>query len=335
MIQSIDGLNPQQWIDKNKNTSDFNFKIAQFLEDWAISSSITCYSSGSTGKPKAFTFTKAQFIASAQGTIEHFQIPSNAKALLCLSPDYIAGKMMLARAIVGSWNLITCPPDQLDTLVLKESIDFAAVVPLQAEKLIRTGNMKYIHQLLVGGQKYPSFLSDIDHEFRSQIFESYGMTETLSHVAVKNRLAPFFTILKGNKISINEAQCVVIQCSYLNSPLTTNDLGILHEANQLEIIGRKDWVINSGGIKYQIEDLEEKYHPLLPHQSYFVIGKEDPKLGQKIVLYVEGDYIDLPWDTLQIGRYEIPKETYFIPNFVRNNGKIMKQASIATLNTNE
>jgi O-succinylbenzoic acid--CoA ligase len=163
-----------------------------------------------------------------------------------------------------------------------------------------------------------------------EIYETYGMTETITHIAAKRIGEEAFTVLPNVKISVDSRQCLVIKAKNISDhKIVTNDIVNLVSDTQFIWEGRIDNVINSGGIKLMPEQIEEKLSTLIPRR-YFVCGKPDAVLGEKLVLYVEGEPIKIEESVFSVlNKYEKPKEIIFIPKFKETaTGKIMRKESL-------
>ena len=294
-------------------------KIFEFLKNWySKSDKIVLNTSGSTGKPKKITFYKSQLAESAKTTINYFKLKKETTVLLCLPADYVAAKIMVVRAIEGDLNLLLIPPDGNPLDKIDHPINFAAMVPLQLINGIRENytKLELINKLIVGGQKIPDQIVPKLKGIKTKIWETYGMTETLTHVAVRP-ISPtihnFFRAIGDIHFETDERGCLVINCPYIQStPIVTNDLAELKNNIEFRFIGRYDNTINSGGIKIHIEELENK---ILPHlKERFAIGSiEDSKLGEKIVLVIENiqasdQFLKDVIKRAKLAKYESPKK---------------------------
>lgn len=306
--------------------------IRDFLNDWWEKQNyIEVNTSGSTGNPKTIRLAKSLVAASADKTIHFFGLSAETAGLLCLPCRYIAGKLMLVRAIRSGMALHVAEPatDALSSLFQK--IHFAAMIPSQVkfalseEKTIRTFNA--IEQVLIGGGPIDADLEKRLKEFSNSIFHSYGMTETATHVALRriSKEESLYVALPGFAFSLDERNCLVIEGSHLEEKLVTNDIVELHDKCRFQWLGRADHAIISGGLKFIPEALEKKLSPFLSN-PFYVTGIPDQKLGSRIVLVIE----DKIWDKERIEllkltmeklftRHERPKEIRFLKEFSRTN----------------
>ncbi len=312
-------------------SKELQTKVLKFIEEWnSADSFITVHTSGSTGMPKEIRILKDHMIISAKKTLAYFTISPGQNALLCLSPDTIAGKMMIVRSIVGNLNLFVTDVSSNPLNQIIERIDFVALVPLQVEELLKSEEqkLKNIQTILIGGGPISTALSSKLNLAEIQAYHSYGMTETISHVAIRpvgKNEKDIFEALNGIDFSTKNHQLVVHYPEIGHSFLTTNDIVELVDNQHFKFIGRSDFMINSGGLKLNPETIENLLSPLF-NTPFFVAGIEDQKLGQKLILLIEGTTSLAPtlFELKSIlPKYHDPKEMYFIPKFVRTeSGKI-------------
>ena len=297
--------------------------VFNFILEWLNSSKvIEVQSSGSTGFPKTFLTKKSAMINSAKNTGKFFKLKEGDRALLCLPVKFIAGQMMVVRALVLGFDLLIQKPNNSPLKNLSKTFDFVAMTPYQLSNSINY--LEKARCLITGGSPVDDKLKKKIINKSSGIFETYGMSETLTHVAVKNLSAgeKAFTALPGISFKLKNG-CLEISAPYLsNSSFITNDQVELISKTKFFWIGRSDFIINSGGIKIVPEKIEKKLAPYYS-ETFAVCGLPDQKLGEKIVLAFE-DKIPLnakiPFKVLD--RFEKPKKLFCIKKFKRNNGKI-------------
>ncbi len=321
----------------------FEQAIGDFLLDWLDEKQIIeVNTSGSTGKPKSILLKKSHMVNSALATGNFFGLQPGNSALLCLPSDFIAGKMMLVRAMVLGLELDYVEPSTSPLEYVSNSYDFCAMVPLQLEKSL--GKLKMIRTLLVGGAPISNALEKkVKHE-STTVFETYGMTETITHVAVKkihpvpsNVVETFFQTLPGVTVSMDSKDCLVLDAPDISDDkVITNDLVHLVSETEFKWLGRYDNIINSGGVKLIPEQIEAKLAKIISDR-FFVTGFHDEKLGQKLVLLVEGE-IDKDYLLQEIlssnvlNKFEVPKAIYNVSKFTEtDNGKILRHKTVKTL----
>lgn len=313
-----------------KEGEDHEKDLGSFLLDWLDDKeTIQLTTSGTTGTPKVITIKKQSMVHSAIATGNYFNLHPQDKALLCLPARYIAGKMMIVRSMMLGLELdIMVPTSHLDDLLPHKNYDFVAIVPLQAEN-----SLEKLHQfkkIIIGGAKVSDDLASKLKEIKSDIYETYGMTETITHIAAKKIGEAFFNILEHVSITTDDRSCLVIDVpSISDEKVVTNDIVTILNANQFKWIGRYDNVINSGGIKLFPEQIEAKLASKISNR-FFIIGQPDDILGSRVVLVIEGEQFDIDatlFDTLE--KFEKPKEVLFAPEFVETETK--KVSRIKTL----
>jgi O-succinylbenzoic acid--CoA ligase len=303
----------------------FSEDIYQFLKDWFSKKDVlSLKTSGSTGTPKKILLQKQQMVNSALATGKYFDLQENTTALLCLPIKYIAGKMMLIRALTLGWHLDVIAANSNPLNIISKKYDFAAMVPFQMHNSIDK-----IHQIkivILGGGVVSSQLIEKLQTVQTAVFATYGMTETITHIAVKklnnyNRKPNFYEILPNVKIYKDNRNCLVINAVKVSKKnVFTNDVVRLISETQFEWLGRFDNVINSGGIKLHPEKIEEKLTKIIS-QRFFVTGIPDNKLGEKLVLIVEGKKNKFNFKNAILSKFEIPRAIYFVEKFIETETK--------------
>ncbi len=307
--------------------------------------------SGSTGVPKRIMLNREKIEFSAQQTANAFNLMPGDTLLCCLGLHYIAGFMMVMRAIVNDCNLLITEQksNPIDGLSSGIKIDFASFVPIQMEMMMDDANavkkMNQMKAILIGGAAVSDALEKQIQTLQVAVFHTYSMTETYTHVALRHMNGQTkqdsYYPMPGVSISLDTRGCLVIN-SFLtdHKPLITNDIGEILQDGSFKLMGRADNVINSGGVKIQLEKIEsvcgEIFSELGINLSFFASGIKDEKLGQKLVLVVEGaswskEMINNFNDQLSIklGKYEVPKEILFIDKIVlTKTGKIDREGTM-------
>ncbi|MDK7375133.1 AMP-binding protein [Weeksella virosa] len=316
----------------------FEQEILNFLENWYNDDKkVEVQTSGSTGIPKKMMLTKSNMKKSAELTGKYLSLEKGNTALLAMPVNYIAGKMMLVRAIVLGLKLICSTPrsvflwEDFQQLNLpNDTIDFVALTPMQVEKSIDF--VSHCRCLIIGGAPLNQHTKDKLYKFRNRIFETYAMTETITHIAFKqlrNEQYPnqknSFEVFDEIEISQDARSCLQIKTPYYDEILTTNDVVEILSGKEFIWIGRADNIINSGGIKLYPEKIEEKLKPYL-QRAFYVSSKRDDLLGEKLILMIEGDPFDFQLDDIDFNQFEKPKEIIFQPQFDRTeSGKIKRR----------
>lgn len=281
-------------IDELQPETDFQKKVVEFLKDWFSDTSfVSVQTSGSTGKPKIFEVEKSRMLNSAQATCDFLNLKAGDHALLCLPIEYISGKMMVVRAIERKLRLKIVDPSTHPLDGIDSDFNFSALTPLQVQHSLH--QLSFIKNLIIGGAAVSKSLTDeiFKHLHNNQsvrIFETYGMSETLSHIALKEiypTTEEFFTAFKNVEISLDSRGCLKIFAPKVCSEiLSTNDLVEIKGENKFRFLGRIDHVINSGGAKIFPESLENFVKNHLNNEVVF-LGIPDDVLGQKLIAVVE------------------------------------------------
>ena len=319
--------------------------LEDFLSEWNNDSDrVLVHTSGSTGKPKPMMVEKKRMLNSARITCDFLGLKPGDSALLCMSLDYIAGKMVVVRSIERHLHLISVSPSghPLKDVNLKElngEITFAAMVPMQVYNTLQVPEERerlcHIRHLIIGGGAIDAAL---EQELRSlpgniAIWSTYGMTETLSHIALRRingaEASEWYQPFDSVKISQTDEGCLVIDAPLVCAEtLVTNDIVEIEpyiynkvenhnkvEKTRFRIKGRKDNVICSGGIKIQIEEVEEFLKPHL-EKPFMLAKKKDEKFGEIAVLLSENKEIKTVEATvrrlLSDYKYWIPREFRYV-----------------------
>ena len=287
--------------------------------------------SGTTGVPVPFSLNRDSMIKSANRTLEHFELQQGDRTLHCLPMHYVAGKMMVVRALVGGLNLLMVEPSSRPLRQIQSGIQFAAMVPLQVfESLQNRDNLELVDKLLIGGGEiYQELKTELSALENTVCFESFAMTETYTHFAVRQingaEADPDFQLMKDVVISLDKRGCLVVDLpGVIDEPVITNDLVNIDSAGRrFSWLGRIDNVINSGGIKIIPEILEKRIRKLLGFNC-LILSQRDDRLGEQIVLVVETDLPSPPveeWkETLlaNLEKYLVPKQILTVTEIPRN-----------------
>lgn len=303
--------------------------------------------SGSTGEPKDILVNREQMEISAAATRDFFQIQPGAKLLCCLNVWMVAGKMMLVRAMEWEGELYLVKPSDNPLLDINMEFDFAAMVPLQVSACLENKKtvpfLKKIKHLIIGGAASSPTLIQKMLSSGIPAYQTYGMTETVSHIALAKITEEelVYEVLPGVEIGTDKEQRLWIKAPMAaHQILQTNDLVKMIGEKHFQWLGRADFTINSGGIKLQPELMEPKMAPafeaIFGHQHFFLFGKEDERLGQKLVLVIGHKEKDSKKEQLLqevlkslFNRYHLPKEILYVREFVKtSSGKINRPATL-------
>ena len=294
-----------------------------FLKSWFDDKDyILTNTSGSTGKPKEIKLKKIDLIGSSKLTARYFDLKVGDKIINCLPVKYIAGKMMLVRSLVLGLDLYIFPVTSSPISDLKNNYELIAFTPMQLENSIPF--IEKIKKVLVGGSPVQDSLKEKILNSKSIIYETYGMTETITHIAARNLSIgeKEFTTLPGIEIGKRD-NCLFIKPNHLSiEMIQTNDVVELTDKNKFLIIGRRDFIINSGGVKLNPEAIEKKLSKYI--SADFVISSIDnSKFGEVVALVFKKNIPDNYNKAFtHLSKYEIPKEVLVIENFPETNGKI-------------
>jgi o-succinylbenzoate---CoA ligase len=324
------------------DSPEWERNIYQLILDWFSNDDyILQRTSGSTGKPKKIKLKKKAMIASALATIEWFSLKPGETAWLCLPVNYIAGKMMIVRAIIGKLNLLISEPIGIPEIPCQK-VDFASMVPLQLKKLIdKKADFSSIRKIIIGGAPIDYSLHKQVQEIACQVYATFGMTETCSHIALQqvNGINPddHFKTLAGITVNSDENNCLTIKAPNLSDNLiqTTDIVEIISPA-EFKWLGRADNVINSGGIKIFPEELETIISSLIG-SNCIISSKTDATLGSRAVLVIEGTSPVMDTGLLLqkiasvVGKLKAPKEVIYLEKFPGNSSMKIDRKQVAHL----
>ncbi|MBT8260653.1 MAG: AMP-binding protein [Bacteroidia bacterium] len=313
----------------------FEKEMGDFLLNWMDEHDyIYVETSGTTGKKKKIKLSKQAMVNSALATGKHFKLEPGDRALHCMPASFIAGKMMMVRAIVLGLKIDIVTPSSHPFEGTLKDYDFAALVPLQLQNSLEY--LDRVKTLIVGGAAVTRDLIDKVKYAPCEIFETFGMTETITHIATRpinnlngNDLPPF-TAMEDVTISTDDRNCLVVTAHHLNDEkIVTNDVIKIHSENTFELIGRIDNVINTGGIKVFPERIERKLDSII-HERFFITDQRDDVLGYRVVLILESDSEVMEnVDFSSLDKYQIPKAIFTVPKFAETaSGKINRRKTL-------
>ena len=337
-------LNPSTLEEHEKNAMII---VRQWLDGKA---EFTFHTSGSSGSPKPMTFRRAQLETSAKLTAKVLGLTDGMKALACLDVNFVAGTMMIIRSLVTRMDLMLKPPIANPLKALSEAIDFIALVPLQVSAVLRDSRAKLdaISTVIIGGAPLSRSAMDQLRSHPGACYASYGMTETLTHIALQRLSGPNrqedFHLLSGIHARTDERGCLVIHAPHLGvEPVITNDQAEFTGAQTFRILGRIDQVINSGGIKIQISQVEKAVEDVLDELGigirFFIAPKPDDQLGERVCLILEGSPLEntvaavmMEGVRKRLSKFEVPKEIQYAATFTETSTqKIDRRATLGKL----
>ncbi|HSN76462.1 MAG TPA: AMP-binding protein [Anaerolineae bacterium] len=354
------------WQDDYASLTDNQRAALDFCRRWLNGQTeFVVHTSGSTGAPKPITLRREQMQASAHATGEALGLAAGMRSLVCLPVRYIAGQMMLVRGLELDLAMTLVEPasDPLASLPADAAFDFTAVVPLQLQALL-DGPADYRERLdrmtavLVGGAPVSAALEQQVQALAAPVYHTYGMTETATHIALRRLngpgASPVFHPLPGVEIAVDDRGCLRLKgLMTLDRWLQTNDLVEMVPSHlspatchlpprTFRWLGRWDNVINSGGVKVQVETVEaavgQAWQALgLDERRFFIAGLPDERLGQAVTLVVEGEALPAALEfglhaalTQSLPAYQAPRQIIAITRFVETaTGKIDRHASLS------
>ena len=293
--------------------------------------------SGSTGIPKDIVIKRSQLHCSALMTGTALNLQKGTRALVCLNVNYIAGIMMLVRGMELGWELSIVEPSSNPLLEFENpDFDFVSMVPLQLRASLSDEKTKFqvnhLGKILLGGAPIQVSLQKEIDQLKVSIYHSYGMTETVSHVALKKlnnpKVEDDYTVLPGVEFGVDDRGCIFLQGPVTdNERVQTNDLVEITSENTFNWLGRADNVINSGGVKVVLDKVDEVIAEVLYKSGYsnnfFSWYENDEKLGQKLILIIQKNEQELSVSGLleeirnRISTYQTPKHVYFVKEFIK------------------
>lgn len=315
--------------------SDFYRDLFLFLKDWfSDSTTLKVQTSGSTGTPKELLIEKAKMIQSAQLTCSFLNLQKGDSALLCMPLNYIAGKMVIVRALVAGLDLYPVTPTGNPLKDRDREFTFAAMIPLQVfnslQSNIEKGRLSGIKNLIIGGGSVDPQIEKAVKNFPNRVYSTYGMTETLSHIALRplngegasDRYTPFDSV----SLSLAEDHTLIIDAPLVcDERLYTNDVAEIYADKSFCIIGRRDNIINSGSIKIQAEEVETLLRPALS-SGYAITSLPDSKFGEIVILATEND-VDEKLISELLPDYYTPKKIIKVSKIpLTETGKINRAA---------
>ena len=324
----------------------------------------TLHTSGSTGTPKPIRLTRAQMQASAHLTGQTLGLQAGDAALVCLNIRYVAGVMMLVRGLELGLPMTIIEPASNPLLHFDtERFAFTALVPLQLQTILEASSsadlpnklatLNSMKAILVGGTATSPALEKAIQVITAPVYATYGMTETVSHIALRrlngSDASELFTALNGVDLGTDDRGCLHITSATTNfERIQTNDVVDLVDSHHFRLLGRADRVINSGGVKVQPEQVEQVIQNLLTTiksdisstgRRLFVAGLPDERLGQRVVVFSEQFVLNSQqWTLVQdairkkLGPYAVPKELIMVAQFLETpTGKVDQKATVAQI----
>ncbi len=363
-VYTVDEIRDGQFVTADATLTENARNTLKFCQQWLTGQrEFLVNTSGSTGKPKQITLTRQQMEISARLTGNTLGLHAGQRALVCLPTRYIAGRMMLVRGFVLGMALTVVEPasDPLATLPAGATFDFTALIPLQLQTLldgppVRQTMLNYMSAILVGGGPVSVAQHQQLQSVTAPIYHTYGMTETVTHIALRRLngpdASPAFSPLKGVQLGMDERRCLTIKSAVTQGGiLHTNDSVELRADGSFLWLGRWDNVINTGGVKVQVEkvervleqvllqDMGNSGHTNITHRRFFIGPLPDTRLGQLVAVIMEGKPLPQVMEKKIHGAlgehlevYEVPRQFYYQPQFIETpTGKIDRPAILDQL----
>ena len=336
----LDVIGEQLWNTGGRAQQEFEREVEEFRHEWCQRKpTVQVHTSGSTGLPQPMEVEKTRMEASAKMTLRFLHLQPGDRALLCLPLKYIAGKMMVVRAMVGGLHLKSvCPSShpfralaQILRLLPESAVGqhpflphFVALTPMQAWNTLQDVHertvLAHIPHIIIGGGPVSTELHDALQYCKGEVYSTYGMTETLSHIAMRRLNGPlqdeWYSPLSGVEISLSPNRSLVIHAPSLSKEkLFTHDIAEINGRGQFRILGRTDNIITSGGIKISPEILEQRIGMIgIP---YMFTAVQDPVLGQALTLLYSAESPDITPNAV-IARLEGSLSRYERPRYIFN-----------------
>lgn len=306
-----------------------------FINEWESSGKwIKAHTSGSTGTPKEIFLAKDDMMVSAKATCDFFGIDNRCHLLLPLSVDYIAGKMMVVRALVSGADLtIVKPGNNVFTRDdIPSKVDLVAIVPSQIPSLLEASSKHEFKNVIVGGAPMTPLQEKALKDNEINAWATYGMTETCSHVALRHISSNRYEALPEISFDIDERNCLIIESKTMSfGSLHTNDVVSLLSDKSFQWVGRHDNTINSGGIKIHPEEDEALLAETIKDASFYISSMPHDMWGEAPILVLEGrdngnanEYLKQAARILP--KYHAPKSAIWLDKFERtSSGKIKRK----------
>lgn len=338
---------------KFEGLSGFYRHCLEFAWQWlGGTEEFSFITSGSTGVPKPMVFSRQQLELSASMSTKALSLDSLESCLVCLPIEYVAGRMMLVRGLENQMDIYLVEPSADPFASLDQPVDFISLVPLQLEAILANAKSTCILNKcrvgIVGGAAvYPELENKLQN-LKIHLVQTYGMTETLSHVALRHlngaELEEYFTLMDGVEVRQDDRGCLAILTpTHPEEWIQTNDIVKIIDTRHFEWLGRADFLINSGGVKIFPEKLEQciEAHQVnyLEGRQFFIAGITDEKYGQLPVLIVEGESLEeeeqaslLGYLKTRLPKYQAPAQVLFVERFERSaSGKLKRKTMMEKL----
>ncbi|WP_422362238.1 AMP-binding protein [Reichenbachiella sp.] len=318
-------------------------RLLHFIKCWVNGDTrFQFQTSGSTGPPKQIHISREQIIASVAATSNFLRLNKSHRALICLDPNFVASIMMAARCLVNDMDCFLARPSADPLKSIDKKISFASFVPFQIYKMMENKTitqLSKIENILVGGAPLTQSGFETLANINTNIFVTYGMTETVSHVALmpvrESFSDAYYEVLPDIRIGQDEDGCLHITGKVTEGKkVQTNDIVEMLAKNKFRWLGRRDHAINSGGIKIHPEQLEKSIEGHFSTE-FMISWRPDPKLGSACILIIEDKPIQKEKQNEiesiiveSFSKYHVPKQIIELKEFERtDSGKIKREAT--------
>ena len=321
--------------------ADYLQSVNEFVREWeSQSTTMEVFTSGSTGRPKSVLLNKIDMEKSARATGKFFGFKEGQSLLLNLSPNYIAGKLMIVRALVHQMNIVAAPLSANPLLALKsysDKIHFAAFVPSQVKAILQDEISRKIYstleKVIIGGAAVNSDLEAKICQHHKATYATFGMTETITHFALRQLGDPvkLYQCLEGTTVGVDAESRLIVHSPLVEEALQTNDVIELVDDTSFVWKGRADYVINSGGVKVHPEEVESEIRDLIPNQRFYISAASDDQFGEVVALVLEGEEFDEGafFEALKLKKlkkYHAPRRLILVREFEETpTGKIIRK----------
>ena len=253
---------------------------------------VVSLTSGTTSNPKPVELSFQAMSSSANSLYRAADLDDSARWLCCLPPYYIAGLAVIARSWIKEVPVSfhnTFDLEKVSNEINSNSVDAISLIPNQLKQLLDANvDLSKLQTILVGGSSVDFNLQNTVLNLGLNVHFTYGLTETfggicLDHKLFDNTEAEIVNgqiyLRSGSMMSgYRHDQRLTFHKLTHDGWFATGDLGT-YENNILNVTGRIDDLINSGGIKIE-PLLIEKAMQSIGYNQAIVVATPHNKLGQ-------------------------------------------------------
>jgi len=309
------------------------------------------FTSGSSGLPRAVELSRGSFLAAATASAARLGWHDDDRWLCCLPIAHVGGLSILTRCLIARSTIVLIPrfdPEAVVNAIDQSAVTLTSLVPAMLARLLRLmpdwTPPSSLRAVLLGGSAASEAIWDEAEQRGIPLRATYGLTETCSQVATAKASAPRDLVpLDGVDIRIRDG-CIevagfnVYSCTLTSDGyLRTGDLGRLHSDGVLEVLGRADDLIITGGENVMPAEVEAELeaHPQISRAVVF--GQPNPEWGEIVaaVLVPDGSPIDSAvlrkWCENRLAPFRRPRLIAWLEKLPETaNGKIDRNAVIAS-----